>query len=173
MVNLKEKIQKNFVLGEFLHSDMAEAHGIDMSNPPDDVLKNIKEVSGPKAQQARDILGDYKLRITSCWRPDALNDIIPGRPKKKGAHPEGLGIDIVSDRHDIRTVFNMLVKDPVFMTDVDQLIIERGCVHIGMPCSATNYGPARCELRREQWDGNEGTRTYPLIGKWTPNGVIG
>lgn len=173
MLDLKEKIQKNFALGEFLHSGMAEAHGIDMSNPPEDVLKNIKEVMAPKAQQARDILGDYILHVTSCWRPEALNDLLPGRPPKKGAHPEALAIDIVSDHHDLRTMFNMLVKDPTFMSDVDQIIIERGCVHVGMPCASTNYGTPRHELRSERWDGNEGIRTYPLLGHWTPNGIVG
>ena len=167
-MNLEEKIQDDFKLKEFLHSNLAEEMGVDLSNPPEEVVENIKKVSA-KAQQVRNIF-KARTHITSCWRPDALNSAIPGRPAgKKGAHPEALAIDVVVDGFSVRDVFNGLIKDPTFMEDVDQLIIERGCVHIGLPCASTNYGPARRELRKEEFV--DGARKYPSIGVWTPNGI--
>jgi hypothetical protein len=55
------------------------------------------------------------------------------------------------------------------MQDVDQLIIERGCIHIGLPVFQHHFIP-RHELRLDE-DIN-GRRAYPLFGVWTDNGVV-
>lgn len=161
-MDLTEKLAPNFKAYEFLRSETADRMGIDTSNPPPEVEANIRNITAPKAQQARDILG---VRCTiHCWRPDAVNAAIPGRPPgKRGAHPDGLAIDLVAEGMAPEQVFDKLRQHPTFMLDVDQLIIERGCVHIGLPCPAANMA-CRRELRKEVLVHD--VRKYPLIGIW-------
>jgi hypothetical protein len=54
-----------------------------------------------------------------------------------------------------------------FIWRVDQLIIERGCVHLGVTVPAHD-NLLRCELRGESYDPN-GTRHFPLIWVWKAN----
>jgi hypothetical protein len=161
-MNVSEQLTANFKVGEFLVSETAIRMGIDTSNPPPEVEANIRNHAAPKAQEARDILG-VKCRI-HCWRPDAVNAAIPGRPPgKRGAHPDGLAIDLVAEGMTPAQVFDTLRAHPTYMDNVDQLIIERGCVHIGLPCPAANY-ICRRELRKEEIV--RGARRYPMIGTW-------
>jgi hypothetical protein len=164
-MNTGEQLTANFKAGEFLRSETAAKMGIDTSNPPPDVEKNIRERAAPKAQEALDILG-VKCTI-HCWRPDAVNAAIPGRPPgKRGAHPDGLAIDLVAEGMTPQEVFDKLKAHPDYMRDVDQLIIERGCVHTGLACPASGWMYRR-ELRTETMDG-QGMRHYPLLGIWQP-----
>lgn len=118
-----------------------------------------------KLEQARAIWG-VPVDVSYGFRCKALNDALPGAATS--AHLLGLAADAIPQGLDLRKAWDMLVAAPGFMVDVDQLIIERGCVHLGLAVPLHGNVP-RHELRLDA-DAN-GVRTYPLYGHWTPTGV--
>lgn len=124
-----------------------------------------------KLEQARAIwslkLGrDCPVRVSYAYRCPALNAAVGSNPTS--AHVLGLAADAIPQGLELRAAFDALVADPEFMKDVDQLIIERGCIHIGLAIPAHNNIPRR-ELRLDR--DVAGVRRYPLYGIWTPEGV--
>lgn len=152
----------NFKLSEFLQSETARAHGIDLSNPPDEILSNLTRVAA-KLEQARKIWGDVAVDVHNGWRPLELNRLIGSRDSS--AHVQGLAGDVVPEDLDLRAAFNKLLLDGTFMQDVDQAIIERGCIHIGLLVPGRHDAPRR-EVRIEAWVNGE--RKYPLLCIWQP-----
>lgn len=143
--------------------------GID-NTPPDSLLPNGRRVA-QKLEQARAIwsakLGkDCKVLISYGYRCAALNKAVGG--SQTSAHALFLAADAIPADLTLREAFDALVADPEFMADVDQLIIERGCIHCGLAIPAHNNIP-RHELRLDK--DVDGVRTYPLFGIWTPQGV--
>lgn len=141
------------------------------NDPPVEYAGNIQRTA-EKVEQARAIwtrtLGlDCPVRITYGYRCRALN-IACGSVSPGSAHLEGLAADTVPKGLTLREAFDALVADPEFMVDVDQLILERGCIHIGLPLPRYNHVP-RHELRLDK--DIDGHRRYPLYGIWTPQGV--
>ena len=144
--------------------------GID-NTPPMDMASSLLKVA-EKLEDARAIwttkVGhDCPVRISYGYRCKALNDAVGSRDTS--AHLLGLAVDAVPMELTLREAFDSLVADPTYCADVDQLIIERGCVHIGLPIPAHN-NVARHELRLDQ--DVDGVRTYPIYGHWTPQGVL-
>ena len=137
--------------------------GINNSPPPSLMLNGMKLAL--KLEQARGIW-NVPVRISYGFRCQALNDAVGSQ--RGSAHCLFLAGDTIPQGITLRPAWDMLVADPHFMEDVDQLIIERGCVHIGLSVPAHSNVP-RHELRLDQ-DIN-GVRHYPLYGIWTPEGV--
>ena len=137
--------------------------GID-NTPPAGLAGNAILLAA-KLEQARAIWG-VPVRVPYGYRCKLLNEAVGG--SLTSAHCLFLAVDSIPMGLDLRKAWDMLVADPDFMRDVDQLIIERGCVHIGLAIPAHDNIP-RNELRLDL-DVN-GVRTYPLYGIWTPEGV--
>lgn len=118
-----------------------------------------------KCEQARAVW-NVPVDTSYGYRCPELNTAVGG--SATSAHMIGLAADLIPQGLDLRAAWDALVAAPGFMADVDQLIIERGCIHIGLPVPAHQNLP-RHELRLDE-DVN-GVRTYPLYGHWTPTGV--
>ena len=159
-MNLSDPISEHFIWFDYLHSDTAAKLGVDLSNPPDDIVENIKQVNA-KEEEARAILG-VPLSNSCCWRPLIVNQAL--KSSDTSAHVLALGVDMLPHGLAVEDAFNKLADHPTFMATVDQLIIERGCVHMGLAVPAHNTIP-RCELRGEAYD-PDGTRHYPLLRVW-------
>ena len=157
---IDQQVTTNFNLKEFTYSDTALRLGMVTPEIPADVLNNLCKITIPKCQQARDIIG-LPFHINSGWRWLELEAIITHSHNTTGAHPKGLASDVICPGMDRVDVFSALISDKIFMEDVDQLILEAGCIHIGM----RNDGKRpRKELRKDQWI--DGSRHYPLIAIW-------
>lgn len=148
-----------FKITEFLQSNKAKELGIDLSNPPQLIRDNIEKIMMPKCNEAHEIL-NTPIVINSGWRPLALNTAIKG--SKTSAHIYALGADMAPRGMSIEEAFKKLSEHPSFMRNVDQLIIERGCIHLGMRSGSV----PRRELRREVIA--NGKFSYPLIRVWEP-----
>lgn len=127
----------------------------------DAILKLAK-----KLEEARAILDGTQIRVTYGYRGPALNKACGGSPTS--AHCEVAAADIAPAGWQLRAAWDALIKDKYFMVGVDQLILERGCIHIGLPLARRQFVPRR-ELRTDAYD--NGVRVYPLYGIWTPDGV--
>lgn len=134
------------------------------NEPTEEITKGLVRVA-EKLEQARTIWG-CAVVVSYGYRCKALNDAVGGSPTS--AHALGRAADAVPVSLTLREAFDALVADPHFCEDVDQLIIERGCIHIGLAVPQHGNVP-RHELRLDQ-DVN-GVRTYPLYGIWTAEGV--
>lgn len=143
--------------------------GIDNA-PPLAYGKNLV-LTAEKVEQAfavfSRVLGKTVLpRISYGYRGKALNDAVGS--KDTSAHCLGLAADLIIPAElGIKRAFEALRDDPVYMVDVDQLIDERGCVHVGLAIPAHDFVP-RHELRGDATV--NGKRTYPLLGIWKPGG---
>jgi len=102
-------------------------------------------------------------RLSYGYRSSALNKAC-GSVSKTSAHLVGSAADmLVPEDIGPRRFWDLLRLHATFMAEVDQLIIERGCVHLGMPVVAHDLVP-RHELRTETKD-PDGVH-YPLFGTW-------
>ncbi len=79
------QLSKHFTLEEFLISQTAERHGIDMTPPPA-IIANLQELVTSCMEPLRLSL-DSVIYISSGWRPPALNRLIGG--SATSAHPDG------------------------------------------------------------------------------------
>ncbi len=137
------------------------------NTPPDALLSNGEKISA-KLEQARAIwsakLGhECNVRVSYGYRCPALNAAC-GSISTTSAHLEFLAADAVPKGNTLREAWNALRLDPTFMEDVDQLIIERGCIHIGLATAVRPDAP-RHELRTE----SPGPH-YPLWAIWPAEG---
>jgi len=141
-------------------------HGGIKNVPTVEIDENLLKVA-EKLEETQEILG-VDLRPSYGYRCPALNQTVGG--STTSAHLLGLAVDFVPQGVELRPAWERLAEHPTYMQDVDQLIIERGCIHIGLALPAHDNVPRR-ELRL---DGNapDGHRVYPLYGHWTPKGVI-
>ena len=119
-------LSRNFSLDEFLVSETAYRHGIDMT-PPQVVIDNIQSLVTTCLQPIRDA-AESPLIITSGYRPEQLNDIING--SKTSAHRFGRAADFtVIGLSPFELCQLILSLDLVY----DQLIHEFGrWVHLGI-----------------------------------------
>jgi zinc D-Ala-D-Ala carboxypeptidase len=134
------------------------------NTPSEDVVAKLRRVAD-KCEQARAIWAT-PVNVSYGYRCPALNEAVGG--SETSAHMLGLAADLIPDGIGLRAAWDALVADPSFMVDVDQLIIERGCVHFGLAVPLHNNIP-RHELRLDATV--DGVRGYPLYGHWTPQGV--
>ena len=103
-----------------------------------------------KCEQARAILG-VPLRVSYGYRSPALNHACGG--SLTSDHMYARAVDFNPLGLSRVEAFIKLWNDPMFMSGVDQLILERGCIHLGM-------GP-----RRRQ-EGRGDLPVYPLLAVW-------
>ena len=134
---------------------------------PDELKLNIQKVE-EKLEEARAILTEYfghdtPIIVAYGYRGPALNAAVGG--SVTSAHMEGLAADTHYIGHDPDEISSILMQHPTFMAGIDQLIIEHGCLHYGLPCKASDYLP-RHQLRHDHLD--HGVRTYPLVTLWHP-----
>jgi len=121
-----------------------------IQNEPPKGWDNRLQILAEKLEEARAILG-VPLRVSYGYRCPALNQACGGSltsdhmyARAVDFNPVGLGRE---------TAFRKLWIHPMFMSGVDQLIFERGCIHLGL-------GP-----RRRQ-EGRGDLPTYPLLAVW-------
>lgn len=103
-----------------------------------------------KLEEARAILG-VPLRISYGYRCPALNQACGGSLTSDHMYARAADFNPVGMSRE--AAFQALWNDPMFMSGVDQLIFERGCIHLGM-------GP-----RRRQ-EGRGDLPLYPLLAVW-------
>ncbi len=85
------QLSENFLLSEFLQSGVAARNDIKME-PSDEIIANLKQLCEAILQPLRDKI-DTPIRITSGFRPPALNAMIGG--SKTSSHMRGMAADIV------------------------------------------------------------------------------
>lgn len=120
------QLTKNFTLDEFLQSQTATRRGIDMT-PPQYVIDNLKHLCVTVLQPLRDVVGS-PVRISSGYRPKALNDAING--SSTSAHMEGRAADFTVDGE---TPYETAVMVDQMGLVVDQTILEfQRWVHVGI-----------------------------------------
>lgn len=120
------RLSNNFFLHEFLVSQTAERHGIDMT-PSEDIIYNIQTLVDTCMQPLREELGT-SIFISSGYRPYALNVLIGG--SKTSAHMDGRAADFVAAGYTPLEVCEIVVK---LGLPFDQIIHEFGrWVHLGI-----------------------------------------
>lgn len=126
-------LSPNFSLDEFLVSETAYRHGIDMT-PPQKVIDNIQILVTTCLQPIREA-AESPLIITSGYRPDELNTIING--SKTSAHRFGRAADFtVIGLTPFETCQLILTLDLRY----DQLILEFSrWVHLGIAEDLPRY----------------------------------
>ena len=119
-------LTENFSLEEFLVSQTAARHGIEMT-PPQSVIDNLKHLCVTVLQPLRNEVNE-SIRISSGYRPPELNDIIGG--SKTSAHRFGRAADFtVKGLTPFETVELIIDMELVY----DQVIHEFGqWVHVGI-----------------------------------------
>ena len=163
---------------DFSVEDLTQSHhGIHNDCPPELASNLIR--TAQKLEQAEAILSKSagkpcKLKLTYGYRCKAEN-IACGSTANPSAHEWALASDSIPDPsiYNLREAWDILKLDFHFMCDMDQFIIERGCLHMGLAVPWHNNQP-RHELRLDQTIlESDGTtrRIYPLYGYWTPNGI--
>lgn len=144
--------------------------GIDNAPPLElsgNLIRTAEKVEQAFTTISKAVGKTVKPRVSYAYRGPALNAACGGY--ETSAHCLALAADlIIPDEIGIRRAFEILRDDPTYMVDVDQLINERGCIHVGLPIPRHDYVP-RHELRGDATV--NGRRTYPLLGIWTPTGV--
>lgn len=103
---------------------------------------------------------DTPIHVRYGLRQVPLNTACGGSPTS--AHLEGLAADTYYDKYTPEEIGHILFQNPI-MSKIDQLIIENGCLHIGLPCKASHY-EARHELMHDGW--KDGKRIYNLMSVW-------
>ena len=111
------RLSPNFSLEEFLVSQTARRHGLDMT-PPEAVIVNIKTLVDELLQPLREIAGS-PLNISSGYRPPALNKLIGG--SASSAHMHGSAADFTIAGMSPLDVCDMIVEGE---WQYDQNILE-------------------------------------------------
>lgn len=122
---MSTQLSKNFWLHEFLVSQTAERHGIDMTPPPH-IIENLEQLCVEVLQPAREAI-DRPFFISSGYRPYPLNRLIGG--SSTSAHMMGQAADFMV--HGM-TPFHVCVTMMEMALPYDQLIHEFGrWIHVG------------------------------------------
>jgi hypothetical protein len=120
------RLSKNFTLEEFLVSQTATRHGIDMT-PSDFIRHNLEELCVTCLQPLRDEVG-AGIFISSGFRPLELNGRIGG--SKTSAHVYGRASDLKVIG---QTPFETAILIVEMALPFDQVIMEFGAwVHLGI-----------------------------------------
>lgn len=120
------KLSKNFTLEEFLRSQTAARHNIDMTPSPE-ILENIQELVDTCLQPLRDAV-QASVNVSSGFRPEELNRRIGG--SRTSAHRLGRAADFtITGLTPLETSRRILELDLPY----DQVIHEFGqWVHLGI-----------------------------------------
>lgn len=129
------QLSENFWLEEFLRSQTATRHGIDLeSYLTDEILANLKRLCQDILQPIR-YAAEVPLIVTSGFRPEVLNELIGG--SKTSAHMEGRAADFRLHGYTPFQACNLILGLPL---EFDQLILEfNQWVHIGI--ARTGFDP--------------------------------
>lgn len=120
------KLTDNFYLYEFLRSQTAARHGINM-DPPIEVIDNLRRLCVDILQPFRDIVG-LPVSITSGYRPLELNQMIGG--SATSAHMDGRAADFIVNG---RTPLDIAETIRDMELPYDQIIHEFGqWIHVGI-----------------------------------------
>jgi len=117
MIDLNQKLSKNFSLWEFVISQTSERFGID-NTPSDQVIRSLKKLCETILEPARFALGPIK--ISSGYRCKALNKKVGG--SKTSAHILGFAADLIPLKVTKLELAKWLSKN----VDYDQIILEYG-----------------------------------------------
>lgn len=119
-------ISANFTLEEFLVSQTAVRHGIDMTPPPEieeNIIRLVTDIMQPLRIEIHS-----PLMISSGFRPEDLNSLIGG--SKTSAHRFGCACDFRSNSMSPLDLCNKIVEMDLLF---DQVIHEFGrWVHVGI-----------------------------------------
>jgi hypothetical protein len=120
------RLSKNFTLEEFLVSQTAVRHGIDMTPPPE-VVANLTRLCETVLQPLREAV-NASIFISSGYRPEDLNSLIGG--SRTSQHRFGNAADISVAGWPPLEVAQLIVK---LELPYDQVIHEFGrWVHVGI-----------------------------------------
>jgi hypothetical protein len=139
----------------------ATAERLKLSNEPPPDLEAALMATSWLAEEARAILGVPCAvgRGYSSWAVHAAVYKAKGLPvNKSSVHPLGLAVDLHLQGLEIRAALDKLRAHAAFMAKVDQMIEERGCLHLGRPRPGT---AARHQVKVEVI--KNGIATYPLL----------
>lgn len=119
------KLSENFTLEEFLRSQTAARHGIDMT-PADWVLENLQRLVEGCLQPLRDHV-KASVNVSSGYRPEELNNLIGG--SKSSQHRNGNACDFTITGWPPYETAQLIVE---LELPFDQVIHEFGqWVHLG------------------------------------------
>ena len=116
------QLTKNFTLEELVHSDTADAKGID-NTPTQEIIDNLKELAENVLQPIRDKWGK-PLIINSGYRCKELNKAIGGVSTSQ--HQRGQAADIEAGTNDDNKELFYMISDMIEDKEiiVDQLLDE-------------------------------------------------
>lgn len=110
-------LSAHFNLREFLRSDAALRHGIDMT-PPTEVIHALRDLCRHVLEPLRDFVR-APLVITSGYRPLALNTLVGGSPGSQ--HIRGEAADIECPELSPRELCQAVLDAKL---PIDQLVLE-------------------------------------------------
>ncbi len=166
----------------FPRTDLVQTHHGLFNDCPAALESNLRRVAW-KLEQMRAILSEAAgqecwVKATYGYRSPAENKAC-GSTATPSAHEYALAADTVPkpELFSLRQAWDVLRDSDEFMggeEPVDQLIIERGCIHVGLAVP-WHENKARGELRtemelpdRRKTAQGKPVRTYPLFGVWSP-----
>lgn len=129
------QLTPHFHLAEFVVSQAATRLGL-RNEPGSAELRNLERLA-LVLEDVREALGGQPIIITSGYRSAAVNNAIAGAPAS--AHLDGRAADFVVPSFGTPRVICQRLMDRGIV--VDQLIDERGWVHVGIaPVNAAPRG---------------------------------
>lgn len=121
-------LSPNFQLAEFLRSELAPRHGIDMTPPPD-VVSNLGRLANTVLESLRDKFA-RPVVISSGYRPLALNDLVRGA--QSSDHLTGSAADFHVVGMDLAAAWD-IAQEAIESLPVKQLIREYGqWIHVSV-----------------------------------------
>lgn len=121
-------LSQHFTLLELCRSSTASEKGIENTPALEDVDR-LRSLCRLLLEPARSLLG-VPLDISSGFRCPELNRAVGGSPSS--VHPLGLAADFRPRGLDLADAFRRLAGSDL---PFDQLLYERGCIHVGLPRS--------------------------------------
>lgn len=121
----------HFTLEEMTFSEAGARLAID-NTPNAIVLANLKLVAA-RMERIRTLLDDKPIVVHSGYRAPAINKAVGG--VATSAHCLGLACDFVCP--EFGTPYEVATRIEASVLDFDQLILEYGWVHVGLPRQGT------------------------------------
>lgn len=159
-----------FSYEDYLYSEKGEELGLS-NKPSEKEERNIRNILIPIIDEIFKIANEKWPgcmgtaikggSLHSGFRGEAVNNAVGGSPTS--AHRHGLAADLYPSNGNIRGLMELIMSKPYIMRNIDQLILERGCVHVGL-----SLEDPRNEIRSEKYINVDGKmkRTYPLVKIW-------
>ena len=139
----------HFSLQELTVSQEADRRGL-INTPPPEIIENLRQTA-VLMENVRTILGDKPIIVNSAYRSPAVNQAIGG--SKTSAHMLGLACDFICPKFGSPYQVAIAIRDSGIA--YDQLILEYGWIHIGLPA------PMR-PMRRQNLTKRSSTAAYEI-----------